>query len=122
MIDPQQAAEAVKTLAKDSRVVELGVGGIFAVIVIDRVLAWALKFKRGNGKTNGLNPGYVTQVQDHMAGAIAANKSIGDIDTKTDKLCECMTLLASNQARQTTILEKISERQLIETGKSEGKR
>jgi hypothetical protein len=122
MIDPQQAAEAVKTLTKGTNVLEIGVGGIFALLVIDRVLAWALKFKKGNGKTNGLNPGYVAQVQDHMADAIVANTKIESIDKNTDDLCRCMGLLASNQAQQTLILGKISDQQIRESGRSEGKK
>jgi hypothetical protein len=114
MIDPQQAAEAVKTLAKESHLAELGVGGIFAVILIDRVLAWALKFRgKGNGRsTNGLNPGYVAQVQNHMADAIAANTKIESIDKNTDDLCKCMVVLANNQSQQTVILGKISDHQI----------
>jgi hypothetical protein len=113
MIDPQQAVEAVKTIAKESHLAELGVGGIFAVILIDRVLAWALKFRgKGNGKTNGLNPGYVAQVQNHMADAIEANSRIESIDKNTDELCKCMVVLANNQAQQTTILSKISDNQI----------
>jgi hypothetical protein len=113
MIDPQQAAEAVKTLTKSSSFIELGVGGIFAILVIDRVLAWALKFKKGNGKAeNSLNPGYVAQVQNHMGSAIAANTKIESIDRNTDELCKCMVVLANNQAQQTTILSKISDNQI----------
>jgi len=112
MIPLQEAAEAVKNVAKSSSIIQLGVGGIFAVIVIDRVLAWALKFKRGNGKTNGLNPGYVAQVQNHMADAIAANTKIESIDKNSDELCKCMVVLANNQAQQTTILGKISDNQI----------
>lgn len=119
MIDPQQAVEAVKTIAKESHLAELGVGGIFAVILIDRVLAWALKFKgKGNGRNaEGLNPGYVAQVQNHMAGAIAANTKIESIDKNTDELCKCMAVLANNQAQQTTILGKISDNQIALTEK-----
>ena len=113
MIDPQQAAEAIKTMAKSSNFIELGVGGIFALLVIDRVLAWALKYKgKGNGKGEGLNPGYVAQVQNHMAGAIEANTKIERIDKNTDDLCKCMKVLANNQAQQTTILSKISDNQI----------
>jgi hypothetical protein len=113
MIDLQQATEAVKTLTKSSNFIELGVGGIFALLIIDRVLAWALKFKgKGNGKTNGLNPGYVAQVQNHMGSAIAANTKIDSIDQKTDKLCECLAVLANNEAAHTKILEKISDSQI----------
>jgi hypothetical protein len=86
-------------------------------------LVVTVRFKgKGNGKTNGLNPGYVAQVQNHMAGAILANKSIGDIDTKTDKLCECIVSLASSYQRQTEILGKISDSQIRESGKAGGKR
>jgi len=113
MIDPQQAVDAVKTLTKSSSIIELGVGGIFALLVIDRVLAWALKYKgKGNGKSESLNPGYVAQVQSHMAEAIEANTRIEGIDKNTDELCKCMALLANNQAQQTTILEKISDGQI----------
>lgn len=113
MIPIQEAAQAAKALAKDSNILQLGVGGIFAVIVIDRVLAWALKYKgKGNGKNGGLNPGYVAQVQNHMADAIAANTKIESIDKNTDELCKCMVVLANNQAAQTTILGKISDNQI----------
>jgi len=113
MIPLQEAAEAAKALAKNTNILELGVGGIFAVIVIDRVLKWAKEFKgKGNGKTNGLNPGYVAQVQNHMADAIAANTKIESIDKNSDELCKCMVVLANNQAQQTTILGKISDSQI----------
>jgi hypothetical protein len=113
MIDPQQAVDAVKNLTRSSSFIELGVGGIFALLIIDRVLAWALKFKKGNGKAeNSINPGYVAQVQNHMGSAIAANTKIESIDKNTDELCKCMALLASNQAQQTTILSKISDNQI----------
>jgi hypothetical protein len=114
MIDPQQAVDAVKNLTKSSSIIELGVGGIFALLVIDRVLAWALKYKgRGNGRAeNSLNPGYVAQVQSHMADAIEANSKIERIDKNADELCKCMALLASNQAQGTKILEKISNGQI----------
>jgi hypothetical protein len=113
MIDPQQAADAVKSLAKGTNVLEIGVGGIFALLVIDRVLAWALKYKgKGNGKQENLNPGYVAQVQNHMASAIEANTKIESIDKNTDELCKCMVVLANNQAAQTTILSKISDNQI----------
>lgn len=116
MIDPQQAAETVKALTKSSSIIELGVGGIFAILVIDRVLAWALKFKgKGNGRANGLNPGYVNQVQNHMANAIEANTKIESIDKNTDELCKCMALLAQNQNQGTKILEKISDSQIALT-------
>lgn len=113
MIDPQAAVEAVKNIAKEGHLAELGVGGIFAVILIDRVLRWAKEFKgKGNGKINGLNPGYVAQVQSHMADAIAANTKIESINKNADELCKCMALLASNQAQQTQILGKISDNQI----------
>lgn len=123
MIDPQQAAEAVKAFTKGTDIIQLGVGGIFAVIVIDRVLSWVLKYKKGNGGANGgLNPGYVAQVQDHLAAAILANENIKKVDEKTDKLCECMITLTANSQRQTEILGKMSDQQIRESVKSEGSR
>jgi hypothetical protein len=117
MIDPQQAVEAVKTLTRSSSIIELGVGGIFALLVIDRILAWTLKYKgRGNGKAeNILNPGYIAQVQSHMTGAIEANQKIERIDKNADELCKCMALLTANQAQGTKILEKISDWQIAMT-------
>lgn len=112
MIDFQQAVDAVKNLTKSSSFIEMGVGGIFALLIIDRVLAWALKYKKGNGKANGLNPGYAAQVQNHMGSAIAANSKVESIDRNTDELCKCMVVLANNQAQQTMILSKISDNQI----------
>ena len=122
MIDPQQAVEAAKAFTKGTDIIQLGVGGIFAVIVIDRVLSWVLKYRKGNGGANGgVNPGYVAQVQDHLAAAILANDKINKVDEKTDKLCDCMITLTANSQRQTEILGKMSDQQIRESVKLEGR-
>lgn len=118
MIPPQEAAAVVKEIPGLAKAIETS--GILLSVVIFCVLIFMIvklvvttKVKgKAEGKSNGLNPGYVAQVQNHMADAIAANTKIDSVDQKTDKLCECMVLLSNNLTTATGILGKISDSQI----------
>lgn len=128
MIDPQEISAVTKEIPGLAKAIETS--GILLSVVIFCVLIFLIvklvvtvKFKgKDNGRrSEGLNPGYVAQVQGHMASAIEANSKIERIDKNADELCKCMVVLANNQAQQTAILGKISDQQIRESGKAEGR-
>lgn len=107
----QAVGEVVAKASRPDTITQIGVGGIFAILIIDRVLAWALKYKNGkNGKDNpGIETAVATalghpQIQGHLYGAIKSEERIIRIDGKTDELCKCLTA-------QTTIMGQVARTQ-----------
>lgn len=83
-------------------IIELGVGGIFAVVVIDRVLGWAIKFK--NGKNEKSIPCvYSPEAKAAMLNNILTKEAIGRVEKH-------MESLAKETSDQTTVLKQSYEK------------
>lgn len=110
----QAVGAVVEKASRPDTLTQVSVGGIFAILVIDRVLAWALKFKNGkNGKNGKDNPGIETavatvlghpQIQGHLYGAIKSEERIIRIDVKTEDLNKCLAI-------QTNIMAQVAKTQ-----------
>lgn len=95
-----------------SKILELSAGGIFAVILIDKVLGWTIKLK-GNGKNN--RNGRIRCVQtpelvlmaDKIKGICNDNEAAAK--ARQDEIM-ILTELSGSAGRQEKLLEEISKK------------
>jgi hypothetical protein len=88
MIDPQLTEQ---TTTAGLRILELSAGGIFAVILIDKVLGWTVKLKGRNG--NGKNIPRVPCLEHRPW--IQHDLKQDNIDKNLEKLCEALPAQAA---------------------------
>lgn len=111
--ETQQVVSGLKLL-------EISAGGIFAVILIDKVLGWALKFRgrNGNGKSSfGDREIAVLKAVYERPEFIKHNGKVDTLASEVGKLCETLESrkeiflkLLDSAVRQERLLEGIRDK------------
>lgn len=83
-------------------ILDLGVGGVFAIVLIDRVLNWAIKFKNGKNGKERPRCVYSPEVKDALLNNILTRGSM-------DRVEKHMESLSKSSLIQTTLLKQQNE-------------